>query len=110
MVTLRSRLAEIAMPPGTGTETFTWLLLAVMVGVSASSALAGPLVEWGGWRLGILLAVAVPAAALPPIFAGRRYLPSASPALPIEKIGEGNEMESTSPGAARATERIPGDA
>ncbi len=110
MVTLRSRLAEIAMPPGTGTETFTLLLLTVMVGVSASSAVAGPLVEAGGWRLGILLAVAVPAAALPAIFAGGRHL--ASPVLntPIEKSGKGNQMDKTSPGAAQATESIRGDA
>ena len=54
MVTLRSRIAEISMPDGTGTETFTWLLLAVMGGVSASSAVAGPLVELGGWRVGVV--------------------------------------------------------
>jgi MFS family permease len=77
MVTLRSRVAELTMPPGTGTETFTWLLLAVMGGVSASAALAGPLVEAGGWRLGIVLAVAVPLVALPVIFAGRHLLPTA---------------------------------
>jgi MFS family permease len=77
MVTLRSRVAELTMPPGTGTETFTWLLLSVMVGVSASSALAGPLVEAGGWRLGVLLAIAVPLAWLPAIFAGRHLLPAA---------------------------------
>jgi MFS family permease len=110
MVTLRSRIAEVAMPIGTGTETFTWLLLAVMVGVSASSALAGPLVELGGWRLGIVLAVAVPLVALPAILAGRHRLPSASHALPIEQIGKGIEMDETRTGAARATERIPGDA
>jgi MFS family permease len=77
MVTLRSRVAELTMPPGTGTETFTWLLLAVMGGVSASAALAGPLVEAGGWRLGVVLAVAVPVAALPAIFAGRHLVPAA---------------------------------
>jgi MFS family permease len=77
MVTLRSRVAELTMPPGTGTETFTWLLLAVMGGVSASAALAGPLVEAGGWRLGIVLAIAVPLVALPAIFAGRHLLPTA---------------------------------
>lgn len=110
MVTLRSRLAEISMPPGTGTETFTWLLLAVMVGVSASSALAGPLVEAGGWRLGVLLAVAVPAASLPAIFAGRRHLPAASPATPVDRTRKEIEMEETCPGTARATERILGDA
>lgn len=98
------------MPIGTGTETFTWLLLAVMVGVSASSALAGPLVELGGWRVGILLAVAVPAAFLPALFAGRHLLPGASPALRIEKIRKGDEMDEMRSGAAQATERIPGDA
>jgi MFS family permease len=77
MITLRSRVAELAMPPGTGTETFTWLLLTVMVGASASSGLAGPLVEAGGWRVGVVLAIAAPLAALPALFAGRRLLPTA---------------------------------
>ncbi|HWH21544.1 MAG TPA: MFS transporter [Solirubrobacterales bacterium] len=77
MLTLRSRVAELTMPDGTGTETFTWLLLAVMVGASASSALAGPLIEAGGWRVGVVQAVAVPLVALPALFAGRRLLPEA---------------------------------
>jgi MFS family permease len=77
MLTLRSRVAELTMPDGTGTETFTWLLLAVMVGASASSALAGPLIEAGGWRAGVIQAVAVPLVALPLLFAGRRLLPEA---------------------------------
>jgi MFS family permease len=77
MITVRSRIAELTMPPGTGTETFTWLLLTVMVGASASSAIAGPLVEASTWRAGVILAVAVPLAALPALFAGRRLLPTA---------------------------------
>jgi MFS family permease len=77
MLTLRSRVAELTMPDGTGTEAFTWLLLAVMVGASASSALAGPLIEAGGWRTGVVQAVAVPLLALPLLFAGRRLLPEA---------------------------------
>ncbi|HEY2480123.1 MAG TPA: MFS transporter [Solirubrobacterales bacterium] len=77
MITLRSRVAELTMPPGTGTETFTWLLLSVMVGASASSALAGPLIEAAGWRVGVVLAIAAPVAALPALFAGRRVLPVA---------------------------------
>jgi MFS family permease len=77
MITLRSRVAELTMPAGTGTETFTWLLLAVMVGASATSAIAGPLIEAGGWRVGVILAIAVPLAALPALFAGRRLLPVA---------------------------------
>lgn len=77
MLTLRSRVAELTMPDGTGTETFTWLLLTVMVGASASSAIAGPLIQAGGWRLGVVLAITVPLFALPPLFAGRRLLPEA---------------------------------
>jgi MFS family permease len=77
MLTLRSRVAELTMPDGTGTEAFTWLLLAVMVGASASSAIAGPLIEAGGWRVGVVQAVAVPLVALPALFAGRRLLPEA---------------------------------
>ena len=104
MITLRSRLAEAAMPPGTGTETFTWLLLAVMVGVSASSALAGPLVELGGWRLGVLLAIAVAgrraARALrrpPPPARRRRPNPDSEPSR------KGDRMDKT------ASRRRPGD-
>jgi MFS family permease len=78
MLTMRSRVAELTMPDGTGTETFTWLLLTVMVGASASSALAGPLIQLGGWRLGVVLAITVPLVALPALFAGRRLLPEAA--------------------------------
>ncbi len=79
MITLRSRVAELTMPPGTGTETFTWLLLTVMVGASASAAIAGPLIEAGGWRVGVILAIAAPLVALPALFAGRRLLPTVEP-------------------------------
>ena len=41
------------------------------------SALAGPLIEAGGWRVGVVQAVAVPLVALPALFAGRRLLPEA---------------------------------
>jgi hypothetical protein len=47
-----------------------------MVGASASSAIAGPLIQAGGWRVGVVLAIAVPLAALPGLFAGRRLLPT----------------------------------
>jgi MFS family permease len=75
ILTVRSRIAQIAMPPGTGTETFTWLLLAVMVGVSAGSLVAGPLVEASGWRLGVAAAIVVPAAAVPLLVVRQRLLP-----------------------------------
>jgi MFS family permease len=75
ILTVRSRIAQISMPPGTGTETFTWLLLAVMVGASAGSLIAGPLVESSGWRLGVAAAIAVPTAALPLLISLRGLFP-----------------------------------
>jgi MFS family permease len=75
ILTVRSRIAQISMPPGTGTETFTWLLLAVMVGVSTGSLTAGPLVESSGWRLGVAAAIAVPTAALPLLISLQRLFP-----------------------------------
>jgi predicted MFS family arabinose efflux permease len=68
-ITARTQIAQVTMPPGTGTEVFTWLSLSVMVGASAGSALAGPLVQGGGWRAGVLLAAALPALGLPLTFA-----------------------------------------
>ena len=70
--TVRNRVATLTMVPGTGTETFTWLLMTVMVGQSGGSALAGPLVAIGGWKLGALLAVGVPTACIPLIVTWRR--------------------------------------
>lgn len=74
-LTIRSRVAQGAIPAGTETEAFTWLLLAGMVGVSASSAVTGPLVQAGGWRLGAAVAVVIPALFLPFIIARRDLIP-----------------------------------
>lgn len=72
-ITARTQIAQVTMPPGTGTEVFTWLSLSIVVGASAGSALAGPLVQGGGWRAGVLLAAALPALGLPLTLAlGRR--------------------------------------
>ncbi|HEU5105954.1 MAG TPA: MFS transporter [Solirubrobacterales bacterium] len=71
---LRNQIAQAAMPPGTGTEAFTWLALSLTVGASGGSALAGPLVESGGWQAGVLLAAGLPALSLPLIFARRAVL------------------------------------
>jgi MFS family permease len=75
-ITARTQIARVAMPPGTGTEVFTWLSLSIMTGASASSAIAGPVVQAGGWRAGVVLAIALPALGLPLLLAGRRLLPS----------------------------------
>jgi MFS family permease len=75
-ITARTQLAREAMPPGTGTEVFTWLSLSIMIGASAGAAVAGPIVQSGGWRAGVVLAAALPAAGLPFLLARRHLLPT----------------------------------
>jgi MFS family permease len=74
-ITTRTQLARVAMPPGTGTEVFTWLSLSLMIGASTGSALAGPVVQAGGWRAGVVLAAALPTMGVPLLLARRRLLP-----------------------------------
>jgi MFS family permease len=62
LISVRSELVRELLPPGTGTEAFSWVTVSIGVGASAGSALAGPLVELGGWRAGVALACAAPAA------------------------------------------------
>jgi MFS family permease len=71
---LRNQIAQAAMPPGTGTEAFTWLALSLTVGASGGSALAGPLVQSSGWQAGVLLAAGLPALSLPLILLRRELL------------------------------------
>jgi len=71
---LRNQIAQAAMPPGTGTEAFTWLALSLTVGASAGAALSGPLVQAHGWRAGALLAGGLPALWLPLILLRRELL------------------------------------
>jgi len=71
---LRNQIAQAAMPPGTGTEAFTWLALSLTVGASGGSALAGPLVQSGGWQAGVLVAAGLPALSLPLILLRRELL------------------------------------
>jgi MFS family permease len=81
-ITARTQLAREAMPPGTGTEVFTWLSLSLMIGASAGSAVAGPIVQAGGWRAGVVLAAALPTAGLPFLLARRHLLPAPSTSFP----------------------------
>ena len=62
LISVRSELVRELLPPGTGTEAFSWVTVSIAVGASAGSAIAGPLVEAGGWRAGVALACAAPAA------------------------------------------------
>lgn len=80
-ITARNQIARVAMPPGTGTEVFTWLSLSLMIGASAGAAVAGPIVQSGGWRAGVVLAAVLPALGLPFLLARRRLLPAQVPAV-----------------------------
>ena len=71
---LRNQIAQAAMPPGTGTEAFTWLALSLTVGASTGAALAGPLVQSNGWRAGVVLAAGLPALWIPLILLRRELL------------------------------------
>jgi MFS family permease len=53
LISVRSEVVRAAVPAGTGTEAFTWTTVSITVGAAAGSALAGPLVEAGGWRAGV---------------------------------------------------------
>ena len=60
LVISRNRIIQEGTPPGIVVEAFTWMGLSVMVGSSAGSAFAGPLVSAAGWRVGVLAACACP--------------------------------------------------
>ena len=74
LISVRSELVGEALPPGTGNEAFSWVSVSVALGASAGSAIAGPLVEAGGWRLGVILACSVSAAGFLLLFARRHLL------------------------------------
>lgn len=82
LITVRSQLTGLGKLAGTGTEAFTWLSLAITVGASAGSALAGPLVESGGWHAGAIAACAITAAGALLAFAGRGLIPRADAEQP----------------------------
>jgi MFS family permease len=49
----QNQLVGVVAPAGTITEAYTWVLMGVVVGVSAGNALAGALVDASGWRAAI---------------------------------------------------------
>jgi MFS family permease len=74
LVTVRNQLTRDSAPLGTGTEAFTWGGLAITLGASSGSVLAGPLVEAGGWRAGAVVACALPAVGAAVALLGRDAL------------------------------------
>lgn len=74
LISVRSELVGEAIPPGTGNEAFSWVSVSVAFGASAGSAIAGPVVESGGWRLGIAIACIAPTTGFVLLFARRHII------------------------------------
>ncbi|MFF2652305.1 MFS transporter [Streptomyces sp. NPDC058045] len=68
-------------PRGTVTEAFSWLVTTFTVGASLGTAVAGPVVEWGGARWGFAVPVASGVAAAAVLLVAGRVLrvPPAGP-------------------------------
>jgi MFS family permease len=76
--TVQSRIIQASAPVATATEAFTWISLATTLGVSLGSALAGPLVESGGWRAGAIAAFAFATSGAMLVASSKRVLKAAS--------------------------------
>jgi hypothetical protein len=57
LIATRNELAGTVAPSGTETEAFTWPLTALVAGVAGGAALAGAIVEAGGWRGAVVAAL-----------------------------------------------------
>jgi MFS family permease len=59
LITTRNELISHAAPHGTGTEAFTWLMTALIAGLSLGTAIGGAVIEAAGWPEAVLVGVAV---------------------------------------------------
>lgn len=59
MIASRNELVGVVTPGGTATEAFTWLMAALITGISAGNAVAGALSEAEGWATAVLAGAAV---------------------------------------------------
>ncbi len=57
----RNQLVGLAAPEGAATESFTWLLTALVAGSAAGAAVTGSLAQADDWRLAVVLGCAVAA-------------------------------------------------
>lgn len=58
-----NQLVSHVAPAGAATESYTWLIMATVVGVAAGNALGGGLVQAQGWRSAVLVGCAAAALA-----------------------------------------------
>ena len=61
VIASRNQLVGIAAPEGAATESFTWLLTALVAGSAAGAAVTGSLAEADNWRLAVLVGCLVAA-------------------------------------------------
>jgi predicted MFS family arabinose efflux permease len=61
-------------PEASITEAFTWVVMATVLGLAASNAVGGVIVDSRGWRAALLAGAAVPAMGALLTFARRRTL------------------------------------
>ena len=61
LIASRNELVAAVAQRGTGTEAFTWLLTALVAGLSAGAAVAGAVIEADGWPTAVLVGTAVAA-------------------------------------------------
>ncbi len=81
LIATRNELISQVAPQGTGTEAFTWLMTALIAGLSLGTAVAGAVVESNGWPDAVLIGVAVAAVGAIMTFARRGSLrPALAPA------------------------------
>ncbi len=81
LIATRNELISQVAPEGTGTEAFTWLMTALIAGLSLGTAVAGAVVESNGWPEAVLIGVAVAAVGAIMTFARRGSLrPALAPA------------------------------
>jgi predicted MFS family arabinose efflux permease len=59
LIASRNELVAAVARRGTGTESFTWLLTALVAGLSAGAAVAGAVIEADGWPASVLLGTLV---------------------------------------------------
>jgi predicted MFS family arabinose efflux permease len=74
LIASRNELVGAVARRGTGTESFTWLLTALVAGLSAGAAVAGAVIEAQGWPAAVLVGTIVAALGAAFAFAGRDAL------------------------------------
>ncbi|MFJ9040597.1 MFS transporter [Streptomyces sp. NPDC102406] len=84
-------------PRGTVTEAFSWLVTTFTVGASAGTAVAGPVVEWGGTRWGFAVPAATGALALLVLLATGRVLRAPRTSGPGEAASENDPNRAVEP-------------